>query len=271
MPQLCGVGLSETWLLEKCGDVHWTMICERIGALSHELKDSAGRRVYASFVATRISGSGLGGLTEGDMLHYESRLEHLNSTCSESLHRWDCGETSVVVEMLSVFLRRRDNWGNELTRVVIPGVTESLYGSHSDIQDRFRRQKRRPGSAQPILSGCTWQPTLTLDYNGAGLLYFARFHELVERGEVALLGESSEACYAVENRETYYFANMNPGEGVTVAFTDLLNTDQARRHQAEIRHASDGRLMSRVITSKKRAAMLSDAADSTPQLKRMAI
>jgi probable biosynthetic protein (TIGR04098 family) len=74
MPQLSGVGLSETWLLEKCGDLHWAMICDRVGGRSHEMQDGSGHRVYSSFVALRVTSQGLDGFSEGDTLHHSSAL-----------------------------------------------------------------------------------------------------------------------------------------------------------------------------------------------------
>jgi hypothetical protein len=84
-------------------------------------------------------------------------------------------------------------------------------------------------TAQGILHVCTWQPTRPLDYNDAGLLYFARYHRRVERAEVPVLRKTSARCCAVADREMC-----------------------ARPRTAEIRRARDGRRMARVITLKRR-------------------
>jgi probable biosynthetic protein (TIGR04099 family) len=257
MPQLSGVGLSETWLLEKCGDLHWAMICDRLGRPSHEMRDASGHRVYSSFVALRVTSQGLDGFGEGETLHHSSALVQRSRTRFESLQRWRSGSKTVDVEMLSVFLRRRGDASNSMEEADIPSAPGFSRDTISDLEGRFRGQNKNCGGEPAILHVCTWQPTLALDYNGARLLYFARYHHIVERAEASVFSESFEACYAVECREIYYFANLDPGEEVTVGFTEICSTDWLRRHRAEIRRARDGRLMARVITAKKRCATAS--------------
>ena len=252
MPQLSGLGLSETWLLEKCGDIHWSLICEWMGRPSQTLRDGAGNRVYPSFIALCVAG-GLAGYGESDSLSYESALTRSSGTRFESRHLWSSGSQQLEVGMVSIFLRRRDRRGNHLERVEIPGAP--AFGPlwrMSDLERSFRDQRARPAGTAPSLAEFVWQPALALDYNGAGLLYFARYHQLVERAEVAWFGETADSCYGLNRRETYYFANLSPGEAVRVGFQKAFDADGIRRHEAEIRCAGDGRLMARVLTSKAR-------------------
>lgn len=253
MPQLSGAGLSETWLLETCGDLHWSMICQRLGVPSHELRDTLGRRIYISFIAVRVSSTYLHAFREGDLLRHYSSLVQRSATRFESVHRWVCGSKAVDVEMLSTFLCRRGDDGNALEEAQLAGPPESALGpSPSHLERAFRSQlwsrPRRPA----LQYVCTWQPTLALDYNGARLLYFARYHQILERAEVSVFGERMDDCYSLERRETYYLMNLDPGESVTVGFTEVSTAGPSRCYQAEIRRSRDGRLMARIVTHKKR-------------------
>ncbi len=257
MPQLSGVGLSETWLLETSGNLHWSMVCHRLGAPSHELRDALGRRVYISFVAVRVTSECMEQFMEGDLLQYASSLIQCSPTRFESLHSWQCGSKTVEVQMLSIFLRRRENGGNVLEVAQPARASESEMGADAtDLERAFRHQLWKRGSREAVHHECAWQPTLALDYNGAGLLYFARYHQIVERAEASVAGESAEVSYALQRRETYYFGNLNAGESVTVGLSEISSAGRPRRHQAEIRRSKDGRLMARVITVKKRCACL---------------
>jgi probable biosynthetic protein (TIGR04099 family) len=255
MPQLSGVGLSETWLLETSGDLHWSMVCHRLGAPSHELRDALGRRVYISFVAVRVTSECMDQFMEGDLLHYASSLIQCSPTRFESLHSWQCGSKTVEVEMLSIFLRRREDGGNALEEAQPARASEPGMGADAtDLERAFRHQMWKRGGRKAVQHECSWQPTLALDYNGAGLLYFARYHQIVERAEASVAGESADVSYALQRRETYYFANLDAGESVTVGLSEISSAGRPRQHQAEIRRSRDGRLMARIITVKKRRA-----------------
>ena len=255
MPQLSGVGLSETWLLETSGDLHWSMVCHRLGAPSHELRDALGRRVYISFVAVRVTSECIDQFMEGDLLRYASSLIQCSPTRFESRHSWHCGSKTVEVEMLSIFLRRREDRGNALEEAQPARTSEAGPGAGAtDLERAFRNQLWKRGGRRALQHECAWQPTLALDYNGAGLLYFARYHQIVERAEASVAGESADVSYALERRETYYFGNLDAGESVTVGLSEVSSAGRPRRHQAEIRRSRDGRLMARIVTVKKRRA-----------------
>ncbi len=54
MPQLCGSGLSENWLLKECGHRHWLAIAHRQGLARPRFHDALGQQVYAAFTLVRI-------------------------------------------------------------------------------------------------------------------------------------------------------------------------------------------------------------------------
>jgi probable biosynthetic protein (TIGR04099 family) len=141
MPQLSGVGLSETWLLETCGDLHWSMICHGLGVPSHELRDALGRRIYISFIAVQVSSTYLNAFREGDLVQHSSSLVQRSATRFESVHRWVCGSKAVDVEMLSTFLCRRGDGGNALEEAQLAGLPESTLGSTPSHLERAIRSQ----------------------------------------------------------------------------------------------------------------------------------
>src|SRR5215467_6215679 len=69
MPQMALGCLSENWLLKELGDLHWDRLCHSLRSKSSEITDSAGRRLYATFVRVRVSlERTLAAFTEGDEL-----------------------------------------------------------------------------------------------------------------------------------------------------------------------------------------------------------
>ncbi len=57
LPQMAFYGLSEQWITKELGDMHWAMLCDSFGCKSDALTDSAGNRLYSSFVRVRIQSS----------------------------------------------------------------------------------------------------------------------------------------------------------------------------------------------------------------------
>ena len=69
MPQMSFYGLSEQWLTKELGDMHWAMLCDSFGCKSDALIDSAGNRLYSSFVRVRFqSSTSLGKFDENEKI-----------------------------------------------------------------------------------------------------------------------------------------------------------------------------------------------------------
>lgn len=80
MPHLSFVGLSENWLLKHCGDLHWSMLAERMGFGSSDFRDAQGRRLYAAFVAIQLEECRLEEIREDDRLEIVSELSRISRT-----------------------------------------------------------------------------------------------------------------------------------------------------------------------------------------------
>jgi probable biosynthetic protein (TIGR04099 family) len=253
MPQMNGVGLSETWLLERCGELHWELVSEYVGKQPTDLVDSLGRRVYASFVAIDIKGAPFHCFREGEQLRHASRLVGSWKTRIESDHSWQGPSGCVAVRMLSVFLIRKDERLNDLAEPSAEWLSKLQrlpQSRNSDLELAFRSEERAPTDTHlPMLS---FRPTLALDFNGARLLYFARYHQFIERAETELLGEETDQCYSIKERSLLYFSNINPGESVSVSFSSLLDSPTERKSTADLVRTIDRKLLARVTTVKQR-------------------
>jgi len=253
MPQMNGVGLSETWLLERCGDIHWRLVSGLVGKPPTDLTDTLGRRIYASFIAIDIKGGSLHLFREGEEVRYQSRIVWSSNRRHESEHEWRGSDGHIAVRMLSVFLIRKDESLNDLAEPAIgkpPSVQRHSQVESSDLEMTFRAEDRTVTSTElPVFD---FRPTLSLDFNGARLLYFARYHQFVERAEMALLGEALEQCYSIKERSLLYFSNLNPGESVSVMFSSLAESPTERKSKAALVRTSDRKLLARVTTVKQR-------------------
>lgn len=253
MPQMNGLGLSETWLLERCGELHWELVSEQVERQPTDLMDTQGRRVYTSFVAIDIKGAPFHSFREGEHLRHTSRLVGSWKTRLESEHLWQgpCG--CVAVRMLSVFLIRKDERLNDLGEPAAEWLSKLQrlpQCRNSDLEMAFRSEERAPTDTHlPMLS---FRPTLALDFNGARLLYFARYHQFVERAEIELLGEEAGQCYSTKERSLLYFSNINPGESISVSFSLLLDSPTERKSTADLVRTIDRKLLARITTAKQR-------------------
>ncbi|RXF72734.1 hypothetical protein EK403_13825, partial [Hansschlegelia zhihuaiae] len=80
MPELCLGGLSETWLLKACGDLHWRLIADRAGRDVPEFRDADGRKAYAAFCALRSASLRLDAFDEHDVLELDSEIAAVSRT-----------------------------------------------------------------------------------------------------------------------------------------------------------------------------------------------
>ena len=49
-------GLSESWILKECGDIHWELLAELHRTCPEELADKEGNRLYPSILAFSLRG-----------------------------------------------------------------------------------------------------------------------------------------------------------------------------------------------------------------------
>jgi len=272
MPQLALSGLSEGWLLRECGSRHWSEVAAYFQVPPERLEDGRGNRLYSSFLAVRLCGRPLGAFREGDPVRLHTRLTRLSRQRFLSRHRLSAlgSEASLTVEMISALLKReraRDNTslceGDPRPRGIEEGPGEDPVDSELFVLDKAMRSRRRdiqegddsddktPGAGQSFRF--RYRPLPQSDFNGAGLLYFASYHSIVDRAEWEWRPVPEALDWTTTQRDTFFFANINPGDQVEVALLDLREAADCLRHRARLFRVSDGRLLAEVSTVKRRS------------------
>lgn len=258
MPQLALNGLSESWLLADCGDRHWQLLAEAAGVPVSCLRDSSGRRVYPAFRAVRLRHGRLGSVVEDDELEIDSLLGRVSRTQFYSKHLVSNGAgLCAVVEMQSVFIARETAGLNtSAVRSPVAGLEHvPLLDEGLRFAEFNRRVAQAPQEREPDRSargGHSYAPLAvhpcpSLHFNGAGFLYFARFHELVDQAEWSWLGPRAATCLTTE-RHLLYHGNADVGSTLSVQLCAVEQGAAGLHHHCQLLAQADKHLLADVFT-----------------------
>ncbi|MEL6337145.1 MAG: Pnap_2097 family protein [Pseudomonadota bacterium] len=222
MPHLTREGLSEGWLLRECGDAHWMAISRALRTPPSAMRDAAGNRLYAAFLAIRIAGEPLGDFGEDQQIETWHRLIDFSAPYAVSRTTVQrAGRACLVVEMSSVFVRREVEGCNRRIQRSLPvAIDSSVEGSAESREDRkaalmlrqVHKDLRRPRmhAVEPRLEH---RLCAEADLNGAGFVYFAAFSDMMRRAEcVARGGVPSLAATQPFERHLAFYGNAQAGE-----------------------------------------------------------
>lgn len=268
MPHLTYGGLSENWLLKTCGDLHWQAICAGMGRQSHEITDAAGNRLYPSFVELLHSGARLSDFGENDEIEIDVTVRKLSARRS-----WSCqrlakrrSNTMLKMEMLTLFMKRgkaeTSNVGLEATD---PGAQIALTPfdpdrDASEIVDRRARiyddemanDAAGLDTAYRSLNTFEYRPCPTVDFNGARLLYFANYQDIVDRAEWAQFRHWPLQDFSTARRHIRYFGNIDLRDAILVEFLSAEFKNDTIEHEAALIRASDNKVIAEVRSRKER-------------------
>jgi probable biosynthetic protein (TIGR04098 family) len=262
MPHLALGGLSEGWLLRECGSRHWAGVAASFRVPPERLEDGRGHRLYASFLAVRLQGHPLGAFGEGDRVFIETRLARLSRGRFFSRHHFSRlgAAAGLCVEMVTALLKRermRDN--TALSEAHVGPDDETTGGGErveSDLPALDKAVRGRLRGAAPAAGAVPsvrhrYRPLPQSDFNGAGLLYFASYHSMVDRAEWDWRPRPEALAFTTARREAFFFANLNPGDEVDVVLEGIDEVEGELRHRARLLRVSDGRLMAEIATLKQ--------------------
>ena len=260
MPHLSLTGLSENWLLKECGHRHWFLLARAAGTSVPNFHDAAGDQVYAVFRAVAIRDARFDAVQENDDLYFTSSLSRLSRTQFASIHRLVCrGRKVGEIEMISSFVKRTVAGVNRsVARVELnafPFVGGAASSALADVSGGFWNgtwgQHRGFVQSQPSSCGeLVVRPNPSLDFNGAGFLYFASFPTLADRAEWELL--SPPPTLTTSEREVIYYGNIEPGDDVVVRINGLTgdpNSDFA--HWVALHRRCDDAKLADIFTTRK--------------------
>jgi probable biosynthetic protein (TIGR04099 family) len=268
MPHLAFSGLSESWLLMECGHRHWMLLAAAFKIRTETLIDSDGDRLYPSFVGYRVSGT-LASFQEGDDVEILSATYPVSKSRFLSTHRLTASDGRLLdVEMLSILVKRERVGRNcNLVRSDTAAAYKdpidrllpecALLVDHRTIRTRRWTTFRGFSCAASDYGSKVYsvRPTPATEFNGAQLLYFARYHEFVDRAEWES-GIIDRPSLATSEREVFFFANMDAGDGILVQFVSVEKSSQDRlAHHCRLFRASDKRLMAECFTWKSEPKM----------------
>lgn len=259
MPELCLGGVSETWLLKICGDLHWRLIAEFCGVAAADFRDAAGEKVYAAFCALRSDALTLDAFAEHDELTIRSEITRSSRTRFASKHLLQRrGAPAGKIELLSTFVKRTGDGNRSIAKVALPGLpafgdfepAPAIAGLPALLRPGrwtahrgFERGDGR-GSRRFDIRPCPSQ-----DFNGAELLYFSAYQGFADRAEWELLDLPARGV-AVREREIVFHGNLEPGEGLVVRLRGITPGVGAVRHWMSLEAATDGRPLAEVFTTK---------------------
>jgi len=265
MPQLALGGLSEAWLLMECGHRHWTLLERMLGVEARCMYDDRGCRMYASFVAVHESGASLAHFQEADEIVLESRIAALTSKRVLSSH-FITGRGRVRIDMISAFVRKARpsdtdtevlhgaEWDRPGIRPLCPlaEIDSSLPALDRQIRrgldGDYMGLSLQPSGLSPAF---VCRPCPAIDFNGVGLLYFARYIDFVDRAEWECMLAADGSRLATVERRIFYFANLSPGDSVKVELAGGPGSLGRMEHLSRISRVSDGRQMALVYTRKQ--------------------
>lgn len=264
MPQLCLNGLSEGWLLKELGHRHWMLLARLAGQDCPRFVDERGAPVYAAFCALSIRDAQFSAARENQKLVISSMIARVSRSQMISRHMVTlAGRRIGEIEMVSVFVRRLHAGNHGVARFEPPGFSRlPLLAEQDHLAARAARLRagRAPDHRvfmrddHPALATARFEPCPSLDFNGAGFLYFSSFVAFVDRAEWIFSRVGAEASTlaraTTRRREIFFAGNLDPGEGLSVDIMAWSEDENAFSHDCAIRRDQDGAVMARVFTTR---------------------
>jgi len=265
MPQWNACGLDERWLLQECGARHWDLLGEACGVPPDSFADHSGHPVYASFVEIHLSGSLFIEYKEQKRITVHSYLEIFGRGRSMSFHQVDLGDgAGVTVQMKAVFVRRRMGTGKnrfvkELPRQLPRRFQFPSAGWTSGLQAIVPAAE--PGNeigadlrSYVSAAEAEFLPCPALDFNGIGLLYFARYQDFADRLEWMWLTEHGiRRLFTTTNRTIYLLRNLDMGDSISALLLNPTLEDNVLTHTAILRRNADCKTIALIETRKQKA------------------
>ncbi|WP_153133003.1 Pnap_2097 family protein [Dechloromonas hortensis] len=261
MPQLSLNGLSEKWLLAECGDRHWRLIEQAAGVVISQLRDARLRRVYPAFRSIRLRQAMLDSVIENDLVEICSTLGRVSRTQFYSKHVISVNDgLCAVVDMLSVFIaREKTGINSSAIRSQVSGIdnigelaegfqfAERVRAIPELRQESDAQRWSRPTHSYASIPVC---PCPSIHFNGAGFMYFASFHELIDQAEWSWFGPEV-SNYVTTERHIIFHGNVDIGNSVIISLCDFERTERQQHHHTQIIRRDDQKVIADVITRRR--------------------
>ena len=278
LPQTDATGLSENWLFKHCGEMHWDHLCAAIGVSgvnSKEMRDDAGNRLYPTFVAIRGKyATPLCQVQMDQQFQTIVKLNHYGRAFFHSTIAFRNNETRFDLEMLTTFVARYRNGLNDLHQSLPsanlaynstplssppPLLKLSQTLRHAEIAKYEFAGYRFSSSANNLNLQISCEPSPYIDYNGAGLLYFAAYPTIADTLERQLVIRhglmEGAGDWAVRTstiaRDVFYYRNLNLGQRLTATLKRFDRVGENIILHTALTSESDGASLADIFTAKR--------------------
>lgn len=278
LPQTDATGLSENWLFKHCGEMHWDHLCAAIGVSgvnSKEMRDDAGNRLYPTFVA--IKGRYATPLSTVQMdQHFETtvKLNHYGRAFFHSAIAFKNEEARFDLEMLTTFVARNKSGLNELHQS-LPSANLVYNSEPFNSPPPILKLSRKLRHAELIeydLLGyrfslsehdrglqMSFEPSPYIDYNGAGLLYFAAYPTIADTLERQLIGRHQlaettrdwSAQSSTVARDVFYYRNLDLGKKLIATLKRFDRVEENVILHTQLTGEVDGKPLADIFTAKR--------------------
>lgn len=256
MPELCRVGLSETWLLKACGHRHWMGLADAFGLDRPRFANATGERLYPAFTLAALSDCRLESVGEDSRLSFAVDLRRIGRTrFASDITITVAGTVIAKAHMQSAFVQRMVAGSNRsATRALVarpcrllpPNIMADrpLRAEIWESVGGFRRTDRVELARMVI------DPSPHEDFNGADFLYFAAFQSMLDRAEWRWLRPVSPVL-ATRDRTIHYLGNAELGDRIVATMCGRRNEPEAIDHWIELRRESDDALIALAFTRRE--------------------
>jgi probable biosynthetic protein (TIGR04098 family) len=256
MPQMALGGLSESWLLKEVGDTHWSLITRALGQPSSRLADAGGNRLYATFTRVQLrSTAPLAAYTENETIAITVKGSRYGAAMffSDAAVRGD--GRSALVRVMSSFSKYGEAGANTS---LLKGQPEIPAGcaipEHAELPE-FAHEYRARRACEPAsaIFECRYDIIPPHDINGVGLVYFAAYPIINDLCAMRFAGAAFPREFSTHHRDVFYFANSDPDETLIYRIHRWDASSDGVDMEASLSRESDGVLMARMVTGKRRA------------------
>jgi len=278
LPQTDATGLSENWLFKHCGEMHWDHLCAAMGVSgvnAREMRDDAGKRLYPTFVAIRSRYATPLSMVQMDQ-HFQTTVElsHFGRAFFHSTIAFGNEETRFELEMLTTFAARNKNELNDLhqslpaanlvyksrplkSRPPILKLSQAL--RHGEAMEYDFLGYHFAVSENPLGLQMSFEPSPYIDYNGAGLLYFAAYPTIADTIERRLISKHHLADTARDwaaqsstiARDVFYYRNLDLGKTLIATLKRFDRVGENVILDTLLTDEVDGAPLAEIITAKR--------------------
>jgi probable biosynthetic protein (TIGR04098 family) len=278
LPQTDATGLSENWLFKHCGEMHWDYLCAAMGVSgvnSEEMRDDAGKRLYPTFVAIRGRYATPLSMVQMDQRFQTSgELTHFGRAFFHSAVTFGNEETRFELEMLTTFVARNKNGLNDLYQSLPPA--NLVYNSrplsspppllklsqalrHGEVMEYDFLGYHFTLSEDSLDLQMSFEPSPYIDYNGAGLLYFAAYptiadtieRRLIEKHHLADTARDWAAQSSTIARDVFYYRNLDLGKNLIATLKRFDRVGENVILHTLLTNEVDGERLAEIITAKR--------------------